>query len=113
MTYNGWTNPETWHTALVISNEQPLYSWALREAKRFVDRVENEAGYGFKHARPELAGVFEQRFETDDFPEIESHLYRGLLTRGLNRVNWREIADSYLDEASPSAVFEAKRDPST
>jgi len=30
-TYNGWTNWETWHTALVIDNDEPMsrQSWAL------------------------------------------------------------------------------------
>ena len=36
VTYNGWTNYETWNISLYINNEEPLY----REAVRYVRQCE-------------------------------------------------------------------------
>lgn len=94
--YNGWTNRETWATALHIDNDYGLLHNALdyvREETRGEDEVDiYDLAEGFKYQLEEDILTFEN--------VRENHSLWLMLTDigSLYRVNWREIAQHYLDQ---------------
>lgn len=94
--YNGWTNRETWATALHIDNDYGLLHNALdyvREETRGEDEVDiYDLAEGFKYQLEEDILTFENVRENRS-------LWLMLTDIGsLYRVNWREIAQHYLDQ---------------
>lgn len=99
MSYNGWSNYETWCVALWIDNDEGSYEQArdlVREAvedpeenqfMEFRDRIRNTAAKKIEDmidALREECGI--------------SGLFADLLGSALSGVDWREIAGHYLDE---------------
>ena len=99
--YNGWSNRETWATALHIDNDQALLEIALDYAKHKIEDENkgDEEGYSF-----DLEATLES-WLTNDLLTLENisgnHPLWLMLTDigSLYRVNWRELADHYLDQA--------------
>jgi hypothetical protein len=97
--YNGWSNRETWATALHINNDQYLYENARDYTK------EELAGHNQDEAiNPYFLGEVLQNWIEGDLLTLENisgnfGLFNMLTDIGsLYRVNWREIADSFLSE---------------
>ena len=99
--YNGWTNRETWATALHIDNDQGLLETALDYARE--EEIEHADDDSEMEARNCLANVLEY-WITNDLLTLENisgnHPLWLMLTDigSLYRVNWRELADHYLDQ---------------
>jgi hypothetical protein len=88
--YNGWSNRETWATKLHLDNDQSLNEYAWEFARAY------DQAY-------ELGQVIKNWIEEDLLILENIAGNRGLwlmLTDigSLYRVNWREIAQAYLDE---------------
>lgn len=98
--YNGWTNRETWATALHIDNDQALLEIALDYARQEIEG--HDEG---EEINPYHLGQTLEEWLIDDLLTFESvsgnqGLWVMLLDIGsLYRVNWRELADHYLDQA--------------
>ena len=97
MSYNGWSNYETWCVRLWIDNEQSsIDSW--REIAREIYDVSK--GLDHHHitkddrARIDLARRL--KYEIEDHPFPGSGLYTDLLNAALSEVDWHEIATSLL-----------------
>ena len=88
--YNGWTNRETWATALHIDNDEGLLAPIL-EVAQLHDNL------------TDLAQEIESFIgEVLDFDNVSTNrnAYIMLTDIGsLYRVNWREIAESYFTKA--------------
>jgi hypothetical protein len=85
MTYNGWTNWETWNVELWIDNEEGIY----REKQRFLRRNSEE---------DEIDADKVEKFCRDIFPDGTPDMKDD--PRGdMNRVNWEELAESWSEEA--------------
>jgi hypothetical protein len=85
--YNGWTNRETWATALHIDNDEGLLTPILEVAKAH-DNVGDLA--------EEIEGFIG---EVLDFDNVSTNRNAFLMLTdigSLYRVNWREIAEGYL-----------------
>jgi len=101
--YNGWTNRETWATALHLDNNQGIYN-EVQDYTR--GAIENNP---IKEAPYRLADTLEEwvnaMFEFDNISENRA-LFSMLEDIGsLYRVNWREIAQGYIDTmVSDSAI---------
>ena len=99
--YNGWTNRETWAAALHIDNDQGLLETALDYAQ--TETKEHSEGDSLD-ARNCLAETLEG-WIVDDLLTLENisgnHPLWLMLTDigSLYRVNWRELADHYLNKA--------------
>lgn len=97
--YNGWTNRETWATALHIDNDQALLETALEYAKARLEEFENDLDSALYYLGENLDGWI-----VDDLLTLENisgnHPLWLMLTDigSLYRVNWRELADHYLDQ---------------
>ena len=99
--YNGWTNYETWVTALWLDNDyatQCFWRTAARECKASTPSA-NQVKQGYwtpdEAARFTLAERLKEEV-TDGAPIAEASLYADLLGAALQEVNWQEIADHYL-----------------
>jgi hypothetical protein len=95
MSYNGWTNYETWVVNLWIDNEQGMQEYWQEQAAECLAgqddsvadatwRVEDlmQEWYGEARAACHTPGVFGD-----------------LLQAALSEVNWRELARHYVDAA--------------
>jgi len=104
--YNGWTNRETWAVALWIDNDQALHETARDYAET---ALQEHKGEEEREARYCLSETLRMWIE-DDLLTLENikgnHSLWLMLTDvgSLYRVNWREVADHYLDGARESLV---------
>ena len=95
--YNGWTNRETWATALHIDNDQGLLETALDYAKQEREGHDEGEEINSYYLAETLEGWFDDM--AGDFTELSAGVYYMLRDIGsLYRVNWRELADHYLDQ---------------
>jgi hypothetical protein len=89
--YNGWTNRETWATALHINNDEGLYrtvqDWAVSNTEE--QESENEAVTVLAES---IEDFVTELLETD-WDGVKSMRYD---IGSLWRVNWREIANSFI-----------------
>jgi hypothetical protein len=84
MSYNGYTNYETWCVALWIDNDEHDYDGVTALALAYRNRHD-------------LAGEIRGYVEDGMLPELDAGLAGDLLTSSLCQVNWPEIADGHLD----------------
>lgn len=103
--YNGWTNRETWATALHINNDQYLQELATDYAKTAWEEHSEDGEGRFVTASDCLADTFEN-WICEDLLTLENisgnqGLFGMLSDIGsLYRVNWQEIAESFIDETA-------------
>ena len=103
--YNGWTNRETWATALWINNEQGFYYYAqdlIQEAKECQD---NDALNCLTDALEQWIGeLLDMEMVLSAPPANRKELINMSKDIGsLYRVNWKEIAESFLSEMEVNA----------
>ena len=96
--YNGWSNRETWATALHINNDQYLYETARDYTKEEIAGHDQD-----EEINPYYLGeVFRSWIEEDvlTFENMDNGALFSMLTDigSLYRVNWSEIASSFLSE---------------
>jgi hypothetical protein len=97
--YNGWTNRETWATALHINNDQYLYETAQDYTKQEIEGHDSE-----EEINPYYLGETLRSWIEDDLLSLENiagnqGLFSMLTDIGsLYRVEWREIAENFLSE---------------
>lgn len=107
MSYQGWTNYETWAVALWIDNEEASYRYWHDRASELYEAVLTEQdpygpeeGYNIEDARAKavqaLARVLHDEFE-ETMPQLKG-LWADLLLAAFGEVDWYEIAKSRYDE---------------
>jgi hypothetical protein len=99
--YNGWTNRETWATKLWLDNEQEFYYNALSMAEGYHDDQR-----GLADALEEWVSELLDMEEVLSAPPAQR---KELISMSrdigsLYRVNWWEIAESYLSEMNLQEV---------
>ena len=82
MSYNGWSNYETWAVVTWLENDKGSYE-AAREAVKGL----NEHG----------AGDAIQELVYDAMPDLGASLYGDLLKAALGEVDWQEVAAAFCD----------------
>lgn len=97
--YQGWTNRETWATALHIDNDQVLLETALEYAKGRLEENEGDLETALYYLAENLDGWIVDDLLTLENISGNQGLWLMLTDIGsLYRVNWRELADHYLDQ---------------
>ena len=82
--YNGWSNRETWATALHLNNDQDSYYHAKSMAEGYAD---DKSGF---------ADALEEYVTELLDADWDGVRYMRLDIGSLWRVNWREVADSLI-----------------
>ena len=82
ITYNGWTNHETWLVNLWFNENQFSYQILRNICKQDVDSYLNAA---------ELENLVQDQFE-EEFES--SDMWRDLMSSSLSKVNWVEIIEN-------------------
>ena len=98
--YNGWTNYETWLVKLWIDNDQGDQEYWLERATEAHE----------KHSQGDMSPVFRLSDELKSSFEDQACDLAGvtgfwvdLVGAALSNVDWREIAQSMLDDAEELA----------
>ena len=84
--YQGWTNWETWHTALLIDNERGIYDKKVELVKRKASLSEFKRG--LKEAETLTKKFWKE--SSKDNPEGWGKKF--------DKVNWNEIYKNMIDE---------------
>ena len=104
MSYNGWTNYETWNLALWIGNEPgPEEFWRETAREAFEETDEDDTpGRRIEDVACRVADMLERETK-DNAPAVEG-FYGDVMTAALGEVNWYEIAKNWCEEAAESAA---------
>lgn len=100
--YNGWTNYETWLVKLWQDNEQGDQEYWRNQAEECVKAD------GRQEAVQTLANIMLEYYQDDYYDNHgeASGLYTDLINSALRTVNWREIAEHWVNEAADALRLE-------
>ena len=94
-TYNGWTNYETWVVNLWMDNEKGQQDYWIEEVQVAL-KQDNPVMHFADRLRDEHEAVVEQML--DDSVHYKQGPLADLLNGALSEVNWREIAQHWIDD---------------
>ena len=109
-TYNGWTNYATWNVKLWMDNDQGSQEYWLEQAQAAAAATDTDDD--MESRKSDAASALETELENshdDAAPDLQGP-YADLMGYALGQVNWREIANSLLDDLDPSDWPQAETD---
>src|SRR3990170_4163504 len=98
MSYNGWTNYETWAVALWIDNDEGTHNERRDMAQQAVDNSPEDTNVPSiwtkeQAARYRLADSLKE-WVNELMPDLGASLASDLLSAALSEVDWNEIAEN-------------------
>jgi len=103
MTYNGWTNRETWLVNLWLGNNERSYRYWREEALQHWNRaIDSHADEPKHQARQDLAEQLKEEI-ADEYPSVTADLYSDLMECALSEIDWWEIAGHLLEDFAEEA----------
>jgi hypothetical protein len=95
-TYNGWSNYETWVVKLWMDNDEISYNfWRERVQDHIATYTDREDGWKDEAVNC-LADEIKDTHEAD-LPHVEGFA-ADLLNAAMGEVDWREMAESMIDD---------------
>lgn len=101
MTYNGWSNYETWNLKLWMDEEDTF--WPDAAKKIWDDAKATEYNTREQAACNRLANAIENSVEMY-FPPLKNGFYADIMSASIREINFYEIAESYIKEYSDQEV---------
>ena len=101
MTYQGWSNYETWAVKLWIDNEYEDYVYWTERTTEELDDADGDR----EMATAQLADSLKDAHE-ENTPDLTG-AYSDLLRSALEEVDWQEIAEALIETAFESIKEEA------
>ena len=99
--YNGWTNYETWVTALWIDNDQGTSEQAREMTRERAEETNINKLTGRDQTAYQLGKALREWVEEEMLPALgDASLQADLLGAAVDEVNWQEIAEHYLADLS-------------
>ncbi len=97
--YNGWSNYETWVVNLWLGNDESSYNTCRTLAQRcYKEAVADQVLSRKERACSQLANELKEMVEDGNPLASEASVYSDLLNASISEVNWKEIANSLLQE---------------
>ena len=97
--YNGWSNYETWVVNLWLGNDEGSYNTCRTLAQRcFEGAVADQVLIRKERACYQLANELKEMLEDGNPLASEASVYSDVLNASISEVNWKEIANSLLQE---------------
>lgn len=111
MNYDGWTNYETWAVKLWLDNKHGSYldmteraTELYREATEdSADMTADELADAELSAASDMADYVQSTLGEDNPLADQASVFTDLLNAALAKVNYREIGESYINDAKESA----------
>ena len=110
MSYNGWTNYETWCISLWIDNEETSYRFWQARAEDLYEEAESDDSTvitKLDNAKRALADELKESLE-ETMPPLRGH-WADLMNAALSDVNWSEIATHLLERFEGEETKKEKR----
>lgn len=100
MTYQGYTNRQTWAVALWIDNDYSLYNQVLATVADVKATVTSKADWmtDSEYITHWSAECIKELVENDNPLADQADLYSDLLSHALAVVDWVEVAQHYIEE---------------
>jgi hypothetical protein len=99
-TYNGWTNYETWVVNLWMDNEKGQQDYWIEEVRDAM-RDRNPVACLADRIRESHGDASADMLKTSHF---DAGPFADLLNGALSEVNWREIAQHWIDDHAADAA---------
>jgi len=100
MSYNGWSNYETWDVALWIDNEEGSYNYWREQVTRAVDQNTNSVDDEVDRdsAISDLSRQLESEIKDSNPLAGDASMYSDILSANLSEVDWYEIVEHWVDD---------------
>ena len=109
MSYNGWTNYETWNLALWIGNEEGSSEYWNDRARQILASTDEDDTP--ERRREDAASQLSDELENETkegAPEVGNGFFGDILTAAIGEVNWYEIAEHWVADVADEVFAEEK-----
>jgi hypothetical protein len=100
--YNGWTNYETWVTALWIDNDYQSYQYRCelveKVKKKYLENSDESQAETLHDCACRLASSLKDWIEEQNPLAENANVFTDLLNSALSEIDWQEIAENFLAE---------------
>lgn len=97
MSYNGWSNYETWNYKLWMDNDYGLYQYVQENARHYIGKTY------------EFSKFIEDMIE-EQMPDLGASMFSDLLSSAFREINLYEIAENILSDIEVEEESEEESD---